>query len=156
MMEEQKQPYKLHAIQLNELRVSELSIQVDLSVPRGADIGSFNIETGRSTYDPETHQIQVKMRVAMGKDEQKKTPFQLVVELHGLFEVDEEKFNVQFIEDWAEKNAPLVLYPYIREHVYTLTGRAGFPEALLPLIEIPTFRAVAPTDAAPHVANKKH
>jgi preprotein translocase subunit SecB len=143
---EEKKPYNLHAIQLNELRVSELSIQVDLSVPRDAPIGSFGIETGRSEYDKDAHQIQVKMRVLMGKDEQEKTPFQLTVELYGLFEVDESRFDVRFIEDWAEKNAPLVLYPYLREQVYSLTGRAGFPEALLPLFEIPTFRVTAPVN----------
>jgi preprotein translocase subunit SecB len=146
-MDEQKRPYKLHAIQLKELRISELSIKVDLSVPRDAEIGGFAIETGRSDYDTVSHQIQVKMRVAMGMDETENAPFQLVVELNSMFSVDESNFNVQYVHDWAEKNAPLVLYPYIREHVYTLTSRAGFPEALLPLIEIPTFRNIqaAPT-----------
>lgn len=137
---EERKPYKPHAIQLTDLRVSELSIQVDLSVPRDASIGGFNIETGRSVYDHEAHQIQVKMRVSMGNQEGETSPFQLTVELHGNFEVDESAFDIKFIEDWADKNAPLVLYPYVREQVYSLTSRAGFPEALLPLLEIPTFR----------------
>lgn len=143
---EEKQPYKLHAIQLTDLRVSELSIHVDLSVPRDASIGGFNIETGRSAYNHEEHQIQVKMRVSMGAQEGESSPFQLAVAIHGNFVVDESRFDIKFIEDWADKNAPLVLYPYLREQVYSLTSRAGFPEALLPLIEIPTFRIAPPFD----------
>lgn len=144
-MDLKQKPYKMHAIQLKDLRVSELSISVDLSMPRTEHVDVFTMETGRSPYDTDTHQIQVKIRVVMG-DENEKSPFRLAVELHGLFEVDETKFDVKFIEDWAEKNAPLVLYPYIREHVYSLTGRAGFPEARLPLIEIPTFRVTSLSD----------
>lgn|SRR5450830_173165 len=138
-MDENK-PYKRHAIQLTDLRVSELSIVVDLSVPRDASISGFNIETGRSAYDDSTKQIQVKMRVTMGPQEGEQAPFQLVAELHANFEVDESRFEVRHINDWADKNAPLVLYPYLREQVYSLTSRAGFQEALLPLIEIPTFK----------------
>jgi preprotein translocase subunit SecB len=143
-MEETK-PYKLHAIQLTDLRISELAIQVDLSVPRETESSGFNIETGRSDYDANAHQIQVRMRVMMGHEEGKKSPFQLAVELHGNFVVDESQFDIKFIEDWAERNAPLVLYPYLREQVYSLTSRAGFQETLLPLFEIPTFRMVPPS-----------
>jgi preprotein translocase subunit SecB len=144
----ENKPHKLHAIQLFELRVTELSINVDLSVPRDAPIGSFSVETARSPYNADAHSIQVKMRVLMGKEESEKAPFQLAVELYGLFQVDETRFDVKFVEDWAEKNAPLVLYPSIREQVYGLTGRAGFPEALLPLFEVPTFRIAPLIEAA--------
>lgn len=137
-MENTKQGYKLHAIQLVELRVAELALKVDLSYPKTADLGTFTIETGRSEYDKDKHEIQVRMKVVSGNDED--APLALVVEMHARFEVDESRFDVQFIEDWADKNAPLVLYPYVRENVYALTARAGFSEALLPLLEIPTFR----------------
>jgi preprotein translocase subunit SecB len=139
-----KEGYKLHAIQLVDLRVAELAIKVDLSFPKDANLGSFTIETGRSNYDREKHQIQVMMKVMSGYDEEK-TPLKLVVELHARFEIDESSFDIQYVEDWAERNAPLVLYPYARENVYALTARSGFSEALLPLIEIPTFRVPAPS-----------
>jgi preprotein translocase subunit SecB len=135
-------PYPLHAIQLLELRVADLAIHVDLSAPKDAEVGDFTMETGRSVYDVERKQIQVKVVVRMGMDESEKAPFKLEVALHALFEVDESRFDVKHIESWADKNAPLVLYPYVREHVYALTGRAGFPQALLPLLEIPTFKVV--------------
>jgi len=51
----------------------------------------------------------------------------------GIFEVDEDKFPFKFIQNWAEKNAPLILYPYLREQVFSLSSRAGFGGTLLPL-----------------------
>lgn len=133
-------PYNLHAIQLVELRVSDLAIHVDSSVPKEEVRQSFTLETARSAYNPETKQIQVKVTVKVGDDDEVKPPFRLEVTLHGVFKVDESRFDPQLVEDWAERNAPLVLYPYARENVYALTSRAGLPEALLPLLEIPTFR----------------
>lgn len=147
---EEKKPYSFHAIQLHELRIAELSIQVDLSVPRDATVGAFSIESGRSDYDRESRQIQVRMSVLIGHDEQaqEQAPYKLKVELHGLFKVDDTRFSPDNVEDWAEKNAPLVLYPYLREQVYSLTGRAGFTETVLPLFEVPTYRIVPPTNPA--------
>ena len=133
-------PYSLHAIQLVALRVCDLAIHVDLSVPKDAETGAFTLETGRSGYDAEEKKIQVKLTVRVGADENAKPPFKLEVSIHGTFQIDESRFPAKFVEDWAEKNAPLILYPYAREQVYSLTQRAGFSEALLPLLEIPTFR----------------
>lgn len=141
-MEKQKQGYSPHAIQLVELRVVELGLKVDLSYPRDAELGSFTIETGRSNYDREKRQIVVMMKIESGSDES--SPLKIVAELHGRFEIDESRFNVKYVEDWAEKNAPLILYPYIRENVYSLTAKSGYAEALLPLLEIPTFKIPPP------------
>lgn len=141
-----KKAYKLHAIQLIELRVAELGIKVDLEAPRDTGLPEFTIETGRSNYDPETHQIQVRMRVVAGEGED--DVVSLRVEIHGRFEVDESSFPMDKLDHWADHNAPMVLYPYIREHVYSLTSKVGLPEGLLPLIEIPTFRVEAPSVAS--------
>lgn len=140
-MEKKNQSYVPHAIQLVELRVVELSLKVDISFPKDTDLGSFTIQTGRSKYDDEKHQISVMMRIMSGEEE--KSPLKLTAELHGRFEVDESRFEVKYVEDWAEKNAPLVLYPYLRENVFALTARSGYSEALLPLLEIPTYRIPA-------------
>lgn len=142
----QERRYSLHAIQLENVRVSDLSIHVDLSVAQDTPRGSFTMETGRSTYDRELKQIQVKVAVKIGPEDDKKAPFSLEVVLHGLFSVDDTRFDPNFVEDWAEKNAPLVLYPYVREQVYALTTRTGFGEAaLLPLLEIPTYKVMTQT-----------
>ncbi|KAB8063210.1 MULTISPECIES: protein-export chaperone SecB [Janthinobacterium] len=137
-----KKEYKLHAIQIIELRVAELSIKVNLEAPRDSELPEFTIETGRSNYDPETQQIQVRMRIVAGEGED--DVLSLKVELHGRFKVDETRFPIDQISHWADHNAPIVLYPYIREQVYSLTSKVGLPEGLLPLIEIPTFKVEAP------------
>ena len=142
-------PYRMHAIQLVNLRVSDLAIHADLSISQDEKDGEFSMECAHSDYDSESKQIQVKVVIRIGDesgtDGERKVPFTLEVAIHGIFEVDESRFDIQYIEDWATKNAPLVLYPYAREQVYSLTTRAGFKESLLPLLEIPTFKVVAPT-----------
>lgn len=142
--------YKLHAIQLVNLRVSDLVIHANLSVPQDEKDGNFSIECGHSKYDNESKQIQVKIAIRIGDASsdvgERDVPFTLEVVMHGLFEVDESRFDIQYIEDWARKNAPLILYPYAREQVYSLTSRAGFKESLLPLLEIPTFKVTAPAN----------
>ena len=82
------------------------------------------------------------MRVVACEDEDDVVT--LKVEFHGRFKVDESSFPMDRLDHWADHNAPMVLYPYIREHVYSLTSKVGLPEGLLPLIEIPTFRVEAP------------
>ena len=63
------------------------------------------------------------------------------VEILGLFNVDDERFPIKSVHSWAKQNAPLILYPYLREQVFSLTSRAGFEGTLLPLFQVPTFSA---------------
>ena len=62
------------------------------------------------------------------------------VVIGGVFKVDETKFAKADIDDWANRNAPFILYPYLREQAYTLTVRCGFPGIIIPLLEVPTFK----------------
>lgn len=135
--------YKPHAIQLVSLRVVELAVKVDVAAPRDSKLGEFSIATAASKYNAEKHLINVKMRVVSGEEDED-SPIKLKVELVGVFKVDESAFPVDKITHWAEHNAPLILYPYLRENVYSLSTRAGFNQALLPLLEIPTFRVNSP------------
>jgi preprotein translocase subunit SecB len=77
--------------------------------------------------------------------------FDLLVELMGVFEVvnddPESGFNVEFIKQWARENAPMILYPYVREQMYGLTSRAGYSGVILPLMELPTIKFPSPTEA---------
>lgn len=89
------------------------------------DIEKFSLFHGHSGYDNEKKVIAVKIGVEIGK-EVENTPFELRVAILGGFKVDDEKFPLKFIYSWAEQNAPLILYPYLREQVFNLTSRAGF------------------------------
>lgn len=138
-----KEPLKKHAIQLEALKVLELSIKANPNMedPHSQIIGEadFTMTTGHSEYHKEEHKIGVRISASIGEG-QDAFPFSLRVELIGIFDVDENRFPIMHIEHWAKTNAPLVLYPYLREQVYGLTNRAGFSGMLLPMFEIPTFK----------------
>lgn len=122
----------------------ETSIKANASMddPHGQkiDIANVRLGTGYSKYNEDARQIIVKTSVEVGCDDGNELPFSLRVELVGIFIVDESQFPIVHIEKWAKGNAPLILYPFLREHVYGLTSRAGFDGMLLPLLEIPTFK----------------
>jgi len=133
--------FKKHAIQLIDLKVLVLSIIVNPENDQRQlpDSGAFRLYHGHSDFNHDTSQIGVKVGVSIESKEDH-SPFDLKVELMGVFDVDQSEFNIEYIEDWSSKNAPLVLYPYLREHVHALTSRAGFEGLLLPLFVVPTFK----------------
>jgi preprotein translocase subunit SecB len=141
----------LHPIQLISLNVIELYIKVNQS-PEPSDLNleekDFSLRTGRSDYDKENHIIQVGVRLEIGEEDDQKSPFTLKVILGGVFKVDETKFSKEHIDDWAKRNAPIILYPYLREQAFALTARCGFPGIILPLLEVPTFKIGTPNKKA--------
>lgn len=132
--------YKLHPLQLQTIKVLELTIKAN---PAHEDNQStqkdFSFLRGHSDYDAEQRTINVKIGATIGENSEN-AAFSLKVELVGVFHLRNDEFPIDKIEKWAEFNAPLVLYPYLREHVYSLTMRAGFNGTLLPLFEVPTFK----------------
>ena len=46
-----------------------------------------------------------------------------------------------FLNDWAEKNAPLILVPFVRENIYSLASRAKV-NTIVPLFTLPSIRKV--------------
>jgi hypothetical protein len=66
----------------------------------------------------------------------------LVAQLIKPDETSEESF-----ERWVVLNGIYLIYPYVREHVYSLTVRAGFRPAILPFLTVPTTPSGLP--AAP-------
>lgn len=137
----EKEGYKKHPIQLEIIKVLELFIKVNENVQQSElpDSGSFNLYHGHSEYDEDNKSIAIKIGVRIDK-ENEDSPFSLKAELIGVFSVDDSIFPLKHLNSWAKKNAPLIIYPYLREHVYSLTSRAGFDGVLLPLFEVPTFR----------------
>jgi preprotein translocase subunit SecB len=130
--------YENHPIQLRALKILELSIKVISEHEQLPDIEKFSLFHGHNGYDDEKKMIAVKIGVEIGR-EVEETPFELRVEILGGFNVDDEKFPLKFIHSWAEQNAPLILYPYLREQVFSLTSRVGFKGVLLPLFQVPTL-----------------
>jgi len=145
---------ELHPIQLRFVAVRELSI-VTFYPPRPDDTyesAAAQMTTSRAPFNPETRRIQVSLLLNSGRDrnpdenelkvlrESKEQPFRLRVHILGEFEVDTANFPIEKIDRWAEINAPSLLFPFLREHVFGLTLRCGYDPLILPLIQVPQYK----------------
>ncbi|MDA3898586.1 MAG: protein-export chaperone SecB [Desulfobacteraceae bacterium] len=138
----QKMFTKVYGIQLENISVVELHIQTNREpdfneTPNEEEI---KVSFGHSEYDSENKVFLVAAKLEIGVKEDSKSPYSLKVEIVGNFCVDENEFSVSQIDDWAERNAPFILYPYIREHTYALMIRSGFKPIILPLLETPVLQ----------------
>ena len=151
--------YQLYPIQLVEVAVVELKSRL-VNIEKDADYlewleGTTNessddtdntestckLGINHSKYEPGSGEVTIVLQAeTFEKDEDSARVYHFLVRLVGTFAVDESNFPSTFVEDWAEKNAPLVLYPYVREHIYSLASRVGISSLILPLLEIPTFK----------------
>lgn len=53
----------------------------------------------------------------------------------GLFSVIDGDENMG-IEEYIQNNSPALMFPYIREHISTITGKAGIKPILLPPVNL--------------------
>lgn len=133
---------RLHAIQLVAVQPMELSIRVHADPSELEDFeGLVKLESAHSPYDEEDKTLQVRVRATI--PEEVGQLISLHVEIVGAFKVDENRFDKKHIEAWANLNAPLVLYPFLREQVFSLSVRVGVQGLIVPLIEVPTFNVVS-------------
>jgi preprotein translocase subunit SecB len=143
---------KLHPIQLIHLGVKELFIKSNRSpeIDVGLEPEKCVIHASAMPYDAENKRIMVSMRLESGINIDKtKTPYGMRIELVGVFAVDEANFDIKHIDSWAENGAPYIMFPYLREHAYSLSSRCGFKPLLLPLLELPTFQIQKPKTSKP-------
>lgn len=145
----------MYPIQANFISVRELFIQPHVPADRRLEIpsGDLIFKTAHSAYDDTRQIIEVGVQLEYGIETKpdQLVPYSLRVHLMGQFRVDEQQFDIAKIDTWARINAPYILYPYLREHVFALTARCGFDPVLLPLVELPTFkvqREVGESEAA--------
>lgn len=128
--------YKQYPVQLRHLRIMEMSIKRN-EEKMGEEVlpEGFSLINGVSAFDDSDKTIMVKISAVV---DDKDAAFSLTVTLVGVFVLEDDNFK-QHIDRWAEVNAPMILYPYLREHVFSLTTKAGFPGTLLPLFQMPAF-----------------
>jgi preprotein translocase subunit SecB len=141
-MDENSLDLQPHPLQAEFILPVELYIKANV-VPSGStryEGVEPRFSIAYSDYDRERKQIHIRVQTEMGKeDDEGSIPFHLRVELLGSFIVDETRFPVDRLTEWAQRNSVFLFYPYLREHVFALTARCGFLPALLPLITVPTF-----------------
>ncbi len=136
-----------HPIQLNEIAVSKLSVVIndhDKALDYQGSV-SMQMAIGKSDFSLEEKSISIGLRVKVGPvNSEDSTDFDsygsdggciflVEVELYGNFVVDLDRFQQKHIEPWSRINAPFLLFPYVREHVYGLANRAGMRGLILPL-----------------------
>src|SRR6266496_6086773 len=126
-----------YPIQANFIAVRELYIKSHVPPNQRVQVDSANfiLKTAHSSYDEAQHVIEVGVIIEYGIETKpdEVVPFALRAHIMGQFKVDESTFEKAKIDKWARINAPYILYPYLREHVFALTARAGFNPVLLPL-----------------------
>ncbi|MEX5730759.1 MULTISPECIES: hypothetical protein [Providencia] len=131
---------KKHAIQLVDFKTVEITFKARNSSAFSDEVDSteFSLMTGHSPFNKDSSSINVMAKAVIGELDD--FPLYICVDVRGTFVVDTELFDVQYIESWAKRNAPYILYPYLREHVHSISCRVGLKGMMLPLLEVPTFK----------------
>jgi preprotein translocase subunit SecB len=132
---------KEHPNQLIHVGVKELSILSNIppNVRVKYEDNSAEIITTHTKFKKSSNEIHVSIKLRFGNDNPDEYPFKITVEIIGIFRINTKLFEEKFVELFAKNNAPVILYPYLREQVYSLTTKSGFPPLLLPLIEVPSI-----------------
>ncbi|HCG8028983.1 TPA: protein-export chaperone SecB [Vibrio parahaemolyticus] len=135
--------WDLHAIQIDNINFIKTCIEKN---PLGEESDhNFSMQCARTEFSDEENTIGVKVTAKIGyDDDQEKIPdaeFWMEIIIEGIFTVDLSRFPRDKIDVWANQNAPLTLYPYVREAAYSLTSRVmKDAAAILPLLTVPTVR----------------
>lgn len=133
---------EMHPIQLRDILISRLSIQINDAKTAHDYEGEIelSLQVGTSKLVKEVGHIGVGIlaNVIPKVSESGTAPaFVVDVELNGQFTVDLEAFKFEDLERWSKVNAPFLLLPYVREHVYSLAIRAGVKGLIFPLFVQP-------------------
>ncbi|MBR8085286.1 protein-export chaperone SecB [Burkholderia vietnamiensis] len=147
-----------HAIQLQGIRVLELGLNVfDVEKAQSPDLNlPFSFGVGVTEFDEENRVIGVGVKGTIGNDgsedgEDSRSPFVVKAHILGQFVIDTDNFPLKHISEWAQKNAPLILLPFLREHIYGLASRAGIREVVVPLYTLPVYKV----DKQPSLTSSK-
>src|SRR4051812_27472557 len=134
----------LYPIQPKFIAVRELYIKAHTPPNQrlGVNADEIIFKSSHTDYDAERHVIEIGAQVEYGIETKpdEVVPYSLRVHIMGQFKIDEAVFGREKIDLWARINAPFILYPFLREHVFSLTARSGFDPLLLPLVLLPTVK----------------
>ena len=138
-------PIQLESVAVKELHINSIS-QPSQDEPEGGV--AYVIKVGRTEYDAASKSISVAVRLETveHEDPDEENPFELAVEIRGLFAVDETIFPMDKLDRWAIRSAPHLLYPYLREQVYSLTLRCDYNPWILPTVQVPSFKIDTPKE----------
>jgi preprotein translocase subunit SecB len=138
--------WDLHAIQIETINYIKTYFEVNEEHfdPAVNNNDKFTLETAHTEL-MDDNTVAVKIRVLSGFNEDgskiEDADFWMEVVIEGFFKVDSDNFPLDKVNVWADRNGPLILYPYAREVVQSLTYRVfDNGVAILPLLTVPTIK----------------
>lgn len=130
---------ELHPIQLREILIRKASVVINDHLVALADKCDVHVsmQQGSSTFNRGSSSFQVGLKAEAIPADTKKgdvPAFFIEIEFAGAFEVDYSGFLFEDLERWCQVNAPIILMPFMREHLYGVAIRAGIRGVFLPLV----------------------
>ena len=148
---------KRYPIQLRMVTIKELFFEAFRPLSPDFELGADKIKIASSFAAPDQDDAELQIGIGFsfcdeepagqeGVDpEDDSRELKMRVRIVGHFAVDKAKFPMDRLEEWSRYNAPMILYPFLREQVYSLTARCAVRPLILPLVYLPTMN-IAPSE----------
>lgn len=101
--------------------------------------GRKTLKVGFSRYtrmiDQSSSEIGITCRISLVTPGTEVEAIRLNARIKGIFEVrSEEKIDDETMRDLCNRNAPSILFPYLRTFISNITGSAGITPIVLPVV----------------------
>jgi preprotein translocase subunit SecB len=135
---------------LKRLRLVDCRFSSPRTFPGSTD-RRFNISdaTIDSEIDEKARTCIVRIGIEVAAHAKDVEAFTLTASIEGLFEGSQAGLP---LEQFAQVNAPAILFPYLRETVSNLTARSGHPALLLPTVNFVELARVVGDEKPPGAA----
>lgn len=132
---------------LKRLRLVDCRFSSPRTFPGSTD-RRFNISdaTIDSEIDEKARTCIVRIGIEVAAHAKDVEAFTLTASIEGLFEGSQAGLP---LEQFAQVNAPAILFPYLRETVSNLTARSGHPALLLPTVNFVELARVVGDEKPP-------
>ena len=138
---------QMHPMQIVYVGVKELILETFSPPDPSTAIDLHGVmapkyKTAVGKYDEQNHQITVFSVCEIGsKEDRTGVPLYLRVGLGVRFSVvDPAKFPPKDVLSFAQGYSRYLIHPFMREHVFALSARAGFRPIILPALLLPVFK----------------
>lgn len=125
-MDKIESKFKLRGIVLvesNFRRIPEVIINQGEKTETKVDVKSEN---------KDSRNLATEVTIELTSTFENKTQFLMKVVMVGLFEAED--CTKEQIDNFSKINAPAIIFPFVREHVISMTIKAGLPPIALPII----------------------
>lgn len=137
-----------HPLELVKVDVVQLTFVTNKRPTVETYIDGRNVELSvrQDPIETEGEWLQVFVRAAYGipgidcePEDAPTTDCSLIVELAGTFRKHMD-LPRETLELFQNNGALIILTPYLREHVYSLSARAGIQPIIIPILQVPVFK----------------